>query len=221
MNRPVQPAYGTARDINPEAGVHAVSRDPVENAATAMATRKSWKDFPYYPRRYGERGWSFSLSDSSWLTTLCDSSPEDARTQVNWLGGLLSARGMPQYLLERHLEHLHSTLMTAMPDRGAKYEALTRCAGALREIREAQIPEPVFKRLAEEFDERVKACKDRVPNMGAVLVAAVADERAGHANAVASVESWACDPARFSETWIAAVKETITAAREATTGART
>jgi hypothetical protein len=213
MDRRASSAYGTARDINPEAGAHAVSRDPVENAAATMATRKSWKDFPYYPQRYGERGWSFSLSDSSWITTLCDATPEDARAQIVWLGGLLSARGMPQYLLERHLEHLHTALITAMPERSEKYAALQRCAGALRETREAQINAESFKQLADEFDRRVQKNKDRIANMGAVLVAAVADERAGLAAAVSSIETWACDPARFGEEWILAVKEAFAAAR--------
>ena len=49
--------------------------------------------------------------------------------------------------------------------------------------------------------------------MGTIVVAAVADERAGVGNAVESLESWACDPERFDAPWIDAVKETIAAAR--------
>lgn len=59
----------SARTLNPEAGEHAISADPGEQAAAEAATRLSWREFPYYAKRYGERGWRFSLSDSGWLQT--------------------------------------------------------------------------------------------------------------------------------------------------------
>src|ERR1700759_3135283 len=92
----------SASTVNAEAGAHPISSDPVERLAAVAATRRSWKEFPYYPRRYGERGWRFSLSDSGWIQTLCDAGPGEALAQIKWLGGLLAARGMPCLLLERH-----------------------------------------------------------------------------------------------------------------------
>jgi hypothetical protein len=67
--------------------------------------------------------------------------------------------------------------------------------------------------LAGAFDERARACKDGVANMGSVIVAAVADERAGVENVVSSVTAWVCDPERFDAAWITAVNETLAAAR--------
>jgi hypothetical protein len=133
--------YGVARDINPDAGTHAISNDPAERAAAEAATRQSWREFPYYPRRYGERGWRFSLSDSGWLSTLSDASDSEAFEQTRWLARLLVSRGMPQYLLERHLFHLHSALMQALPAKVKRYERLQRCAQRLREERTARSSE--------------------------------------------------------------------------------
>jgi hypothetical protein len=210
---PAQNSYAVARDVNPDAGTHAISGNPAEIAAAEAATRKSWKEFPYYAQRYGERGWRFSLSDSGWIATLCDLSPADARDQVLWLGGLLAARGMPRYLLERHLEHLHDELTRAVPDKSASYAALKNCAAALREIRESHVPAASFESMAQSFEHRVKPCKARVVNMGRMLVAALADERAAVANAIESLEPWATDPSRFDSMWIDAVRETIATAR--------
>jgi hypothetical protein len=210
---PAQNSYAVARDINPDAGTHAISGNPEEIAAAEAATRKSWKEFPYYAQRYGERGWRFSLSDSGWIATLCDLSPADARDQVLWLGGLLAARGMPRYLLERHLEHLHDELVRAVPEKAASYVALNDCATALREIRESHVSAAAFESIAQSFENRVKSCKVRVANMGRMLVAAVADERAAVANAIESLEPWVTDASRFDSVWIDAVRETIAAAR--------
>jgi hypothetical protein len=41
----------------------------------------------------------------------------------------------------------------------------------------------------------------------------VADEAAGIVQAVPQIEAWAADPSRFPPEWIAAVRETIQAAR--------
>lgn len=203
----------SARHINPEAGDHAVSADPVEQAAAEAAVRASWRESPYYPKRYGERGWRFSLSDTGWIQTLTQVTRAEARIQVRWLGGLLAARGMPMYLLERHLIHLHGELVKARPDQAARYQTLSSCADFLRDTRLAKIPQATFDELAQSFEERVRGCPRHVANMGYVIVAAVADERGGVANVVESLESWLCDPARFDATWVDAVKETIAAAR--------
>jgi hypothetical protein len=205
--------FFSARQVNPEAGDHAVSADPIEQAAAEAAIRASWREFPYYAQRYGERGWRFSLSDTGWIQTLCHLTPAESRVQVRWLGGLLAARGMPLYLLERHLVHRHRELVQAQPDRRAHYDGLLSCANYLRESRLAQIHEETFERLARRFEERVRACARHVANMGTVVVGAVADERAGVANVVESLESWACDAAQFDVVWISAVRETLAAAR--------
>jgi hypothetical protein len=207
MNR-----YGVARDINPDAGTHAISNDPAERGAAEAATRQSWREFPYYPRRYGERGWRFSLSDSGWLATLSDSSDSEAFQQTQWLARLLVARGMPQFLLERHLFHLHAALMHALPLEVKRYERLQRCAQKLREMRTARLTEERFTALARDFDLQVRACETRVPNFGAVLVGAVVDEDSG-AGSAANLLGWVEDGARFDAAWRSAVRDTVSQVR--------
>lgn len=215
---PTNPApYGDARSLNPQGGHHPVTRDPVELAAAARAVTRSWAQFPYYARRYGERGRAFSASDSGWLVTLCDLTPAVAVSQARWLGSVLSARGMPQWLLECHLDLLREELAAATPERAAHYETLGRCAANLRALRRAHMPDDAFAALDAAFDARVGApWNRRLRRMGGILAAAVADECAGLSHAVTSVESWATDAERFpDEPWIAAVRETIAGARAA------
>ena len=207
--------FGSARYTNPEAGDHAVSTDPLEQSAAEAAVRASWREFPYYPKRYGERGWRFSLSDTGWIQTLCHLSVHDARGQVAWLGRMLATRGMPTYMLERHLVLLHQELLRVARDRESKYAALLDCAAFLRETRNAQTPEAHFDELAQRFEARVRGRVAHVANMGVIVVAAAADERAGITGTIASVDSWVCDPARFDAEWIAAVRDTSAAALDA------
>jgi len=218
MQQPRKPEHVSARVVNEEAGTHVISADPAEQSAAEAATRRSWREFPYYARRYGERGWRFSLSDSGWISTLCDLPPVAAREQIRWLGGLLASRGMPLVLLERHLFHLHDEMLQAYPDRSARYAALQRSAAGLREARFAQIPEEKFALLAADFEAHVKNCPGRVVNMGTVLVGAVADELGGTAKAVETVMEWACDEAVFSPEWISAVQDVVAAGRRSSTG---
>src|SRR5262245_59781157 len=212
--------YGTARDINPDAGTHAISADPDEQKAADAATRQSWREFPYYARRYGERGWKFSLSDSGWLTTLSDASDSAAIAQTEWLAAMLAARGMPRYLLERHLMHLHAALAERVPGRIAQYGALIKCSAALTSARIRHIPGDDFRRIAREFENRVANLPERVPNLGVVLVAAVADDADGVAGVADSVAAWALDPAKVEPVWFDAVNAALSAARAVSLEAR-
>lgn len=205
--------YTTASTVNPEAGHHPISADPAERMAAVAATRRSWKEFPYYPQRYGERGWRFSLSDSGWIQTLCDSGEREVKSQLFWLGGLLAARGMPCYLLERHLEHLHDELVGSLPARAARYEVLRKAVDILRERRLAWISAPEFESLSADFQSKAGACPGAVANMGRILVAAVADDLAGVAGVLESVTHWACNPAQFDRVWTDAVRKTVAAAQ--------
>jgi hypothetical protein len=201
--------FASSRTLNPDAGEHAVSAHPAEQAAAEAATRLSWREFPYYAKRYGERGWRFSLSDSGWIQTLCELSSEPAKAQILWLANLLAARGMPRYLLERHLDHLHAELLAGLPDRGVRYEVLRALAAHLRAIRVGSVAESTFAQVNAEFDAGTASCTERVKNMGSVIVAAVADDQAGVGNVLESVVSWAKDPARFDSVWIAAVDSAV------------
>lgn len=211
-------SFATARSVNSEAGEHPISADPIERASAETATRLSWREFPYYPRRYGERGYRFSISDSGWLETLCRATPSAAVAQVTWLANVLSNRGMPSYLMERHLAHLRTDLVRSAPDRASRYAILEHCETSLRERRQSQIGEPSFRALASSFEEAVASSVGRIPNVGLILVSAVADERSGVSAAVESVESFVLDAARFDAAWLGAVRGTLRSARSVASG---
>ncbi|HEX2205317.1 MAG TPA: hypothetical protein VHG91_18555 [Longimicrobium sp.] len=213
MSAQTPETYATARDVNPSAGDHVVTADPTERGAGERATRRSWRRFPYYAARYDGRGRRFGVSDSLWLVTLCDLLPGAAREQVRWLGSVLAARGMPRWMLEVHIDYLHDELARALPAQAARYAVLAACARDLREQREAHVAPDVFDAIAAAFDEKTAALPRRVRAFGGLLVAAVADERAGVGNAVESLERWATAPECFPEEWIRAVRETIAEAR--------
>lgn len=200
---------------NPTAGDHAVTADPLEIAAAERAIRRSWAEFPYYARRFGARGRSFSSSDSGWLVTLASLTRDGACAQALWLGTVLAARGMPRWMLEHHIGLLADELTRVRPGpEWAHYGRFHDCADALRARRLARLDEDAFRELEHAFDARVEPGDlRRLRRMGGILVAAVADERDGIGLAVPSVVSWATDPDRFGDDWIAAVHETVAEAR--------
>lgn len=205
------PTY--ADTVNPLAGLHVVTSDPDEIEASARAAETSLRAYPYYRERFGERARMFGASDGAWLVTLCQGEPEYVRRQVLWLGTLLSARGVPRWLLERHLEILHHELLllTSSVDR---CKPLLQAALYLRTLRREQMAERDFAALSAAFEERVgPEWAARLPGMGSILVSAVVDEAAGVGRAVESITGWAADPALFPGSWIAAVRRTLAEAR--------
>ncbi|HYH81493.1 MAG TPA: hypothetical protein VEX86_16940 [Longimicrobium sp.] len=200
--------------INPFAGTHPVTTDPREVAASVAAGERSWSEFPYYEARFGERGRMFGHSDSAWLALIAEAPQEQVNAEVMWLGSVLSARGMPQYLMERHLEFLHEALCAAVPEKRETYDKLLRASELLRGLRIAQIGEDFCRRVAAEFDERVgPEWNGRFPHMGALLISAAADERMGIGRAVPAIEEWVTDAERFPEHWIDAAREALRVAR--------
>lgn len=197
-----------ARDVNQDAGNHVVTTDPRELVAAVDGGLRTWRAFPYYAARFAERGERFTRSDSAWLVTLADH-PTGER-QITWLAGLLAARGMPSYLLEVNLGHLHEALVAAVPVRRARYERLLDLAAGLRERRTAALDAARFDDLARGFPFDAP-----VAGMGAVLVAAVVDEANDFKNALSSVRSWATDPERFDPAWIEAVDALVAETKRA------
>ena len=202
-----------ANTLNPLAGLHVVSSDADEVEAARRAAEASLREFPYYRERFGERARMFGASDGAWLVTLCRGEREYVHRQVLWLGEVLSARGVPRLLLERHLEFLHRELLR-LTSNADRCQPLLNAAVLLRTLRHEQIPERDFTALAESFDRRADpAWARRLPGTGAILASAAADEADGIGRAVASVAEWAADPSLFPETWIAAVHRTLDEAR--------
>lgn len=210
-----RPPRASASTVNPEAGDYAITADPVEWAAAQAAARRSWDEFPYYPRRYGERGWRFTLSDSGWIATLCALPPTAVAAQVTWLQGLLVPRGMPSWLIEWHFVAIHEELVATATatDGRARYAVLAHGASMLRAERVHALPEARFHALAAEFDAVVATVTEAVPKMGGILLAAVVDEANGHHGALAAVTSWATDPAAFPREWRVAVEAFVRRAR--------
>lgn len=201
--------------LNPEAGDHAICLDSRELQAALRAGERSWRRFPYYERRYAERGQRFTRSDSAWLVSLAGSGAATVDGQIAWLGLVLASRGMPRWMLELHLEALYAELIAAIPEREATYVALLGAAQMLREQRLAFMDEAVFAAQSTAFAQQVGDEWDaKLPETGALLVAAVADERAGITRAVPSLVGWMTEPSRFPPRWIDAVRGTIERVRE-------
>jgi hypothetical protein len=140
--------------------------------------------------------------------------------QIYWLGGLLAARGMPRLLLEDHLRILHAELVAAVPERTVEYGSLLQAADRLRGEREAAMPEDVLGALETGFRDLLEGTVADDMRAGALIAAAVADERAGVPRAVASLMAWLADPARFPAPWLAAVEHTLGRARRGRMDAR-
>jgi hypothetical protein len=207
----LQPASG----LNPEAGDHPITSDPRELAASLRASERTLAEFPYYHWRYGERGVRFSNSDSAWLAHVCSLPAARARQQISWLGAVLSSRGMPLMLLEHHLLIMRDELAAAVPEKRRVYAALTRNAAHLRRARLAAISARKAESIAAAFTKAApNPWRARIPEMGSLLVAAVADERNGIERAVLSMEEWVYDKERFPPSWIRAARAAIAAARD-------
>jgi hypothetical protein len=210
--------YVPASTINPQAGTHPISASSLEIDAARRAAARSLREVRYYQERYGERGRRFGESDGAWLATLCRGGPAYVESQVLWLGNVLSSRGMPRWLLERHMEILHDELVVARPEDSACYDLLRQGADLLRRRRERYIPQAEAEVLERDF--LARADRDwaaRLPEMGRLIVAAAADEADGVARAVSSLVSWAGDPARFPVQWRKAVRGTVSDARRVAT----
>lgn len=167
-----------ASSINPDAGNYPITDDPRELEAARVAGERCLQEIPYVDQRYGERGRRYTHSDGAWLATLarCDRS---AMKQIFWLGRVLAGRGMPRYVLERHLELMVEELQKAVPD--GDYSKLRDAAEELRRERLTHVPA---------FDELASSHPD-----GKLLVAAVCDEKAGVERSVESLLEWFQEPA--------------------------
>ncbi len=204
-----------AASINPEAGRHPVPDDARELQASVRAGDICWHRFPYFAARYGERGLGFARSDAAWQATLYPYPPAQILQQVQWLGRVLSARGMPTLLLQVQLEILVEELASAIPERRAAYEKLLPAAAALHAARSRFLTNAQTQELAAAFDLAVgPEWRARFPHTGSLLSAAVADECGGCEKAVDSLRTWMTDPRHFPAAWIDAVERTLAQARQ-------
>jgi hypothetical protein len=213
---PLRPTTGLASLVNPYAGMHPITLDPDELEAARRAGELSIQHFPYYVRRFGERGRLFGYSDGAWLVTLCAGMGEaNALQEITWLWNVLASRGMPGLLLGKHLEFLEECLREVRPDASARWAVLGTGAAHLRRLRTRHLSEADLERIGRDFARHVDGAWDqRLPRMGEILAAAVADEAAGIEKAVSSIVEWATDAERFPESWTRAVEDAVTEARK-------
>jgi methanogenic corrinoid protein MtbC1/heme oxygenase len=196
--------------INPEAGYHSIPVDPREVDAALRAGERCWQQFPYFERRYGERGRRFARSDAAWQATLHHYPTPQLLQQVRWLGRVLSGRGMPTYLLERQLGLLVTELVAAVPERQSSYEKLLIGAADLQASRRNYLSDVQLQSLAEGFDQAVgEAWRKHLPDTGILIGYAITDDLNGSVHAVQSLRSWLTDASRFPNEWISAVYQTL------------
>ncbi|MBF4163134.1 hypothetical protein [Nocardioides acrostichi] len=162
--------------LNAPAGHYAVTKDAVLLRAAVRAAHRTFEEVPYYTQRYGGRGSRFAGSDSAWLATLTGLPLERALQQVTWLSGLLACKGMPSWLMERHLDDLALGLDEAAGT--GTSGVLPGVAAALRERRCAAVPHEVLLAAEHRVDDEV-GVRQPVPQSGALVVAEVADQRSG------------------------------------------
>jgi hypothetical protein len=210
---PELPELATQRatGINPDAGDHPVTADPRALDAVERASRVSQARFPYLDARYGARGQAFTRSDGGWLVTLAEHDDGVIRQQVDWLAGILTARGMPRLVLEVHLAASADALDEALPSHGAWWAKLRAAGAGLAASRAEHVPDALFAVRARALDGFRGRPGAGPPDAAELLAAAVADERAGFTRAVPSLLGWLSEPGRFDDGW----REALLAAAEA------
>jgi hypothetical protein len=188
--------------VNPASGGYEITTDANLLRAAVRAAQGSIDAMPYYGARYGARGSRFATTDSAWLISLATLGADRAIHQVEWLARVLAARGMPSWLLEIHLDALVAEVR-AVADEDA-VGSLPAAALALAAVRRRHVDDDLL-RAADDWADEALGDALPVPRAGALMAAAVADQRAGVARDDSSLMDWLTDPARAPETVVTAL----------------
>ncbi|GGM87521.1 hypothetical protein GCM10009721_10540 [Terrabacter tumescens] len=202
----IRRATGQAVDagvVNPASGGYEITTDATLLRAAVRAAQGSINAMPYYGARYGARGSRFATTDSAWLLSLAGLSAERAIQQVEWLSRVLAARGMPTWLLEIHLDALVSEVQSVAGEHAVG--SLPVGAAALAGTRRQHVDDDLM-RSADLWADAALGDALPVPHTGALLAAAIADERAGVTRDDSSLVDWLTDPERVSASTAAAVR---------------
>jgi hypothetical protein len=183
--------------VNPASGGYEITTDANLLRAAVRAAQGSIDAMPYYGARYGARGSRFATTDSAWLISLARLGTDRAIHQVEWLARVLAARGMPSWLLEIHLDALVAEVR-AVADEDA-VGSLPAAALALAAVRRRHVDDDLL-RAADDWADEALGDALPVPHAGALMAAAVADQRAGVTRDDSSLVDWLTDPARAPET---------------------
>ncbi|MCL8025834.1 hypothetical protein [Nocardioides bruguierae] len=180
--------------LNPEGGVYPVTTDARLLRAAVRAAHRTCAHVPYYGARYADSAGRYSGTDSAWLAQLADQPLTESQRQVDWLTRLLAARGMPSWLMERHLGDLVDALEEAAGSQAAG--SLPQVRDELARRRQAVVPDVILDEaervLAQELGEEPAP----VGGAGALLAAAVADVGSGLLTHDRALFTWLTDPAR-------------------------
>ncbi|MCX8070454.1 MAG: biliverdin-producing heme oxygenase [Thermodesulfovibrionales bacterium] len=200
----------TVIGLNPLGGNHPIPQDEQELKASIIAGKKCIEEFPYIIMRYGSSGKYFTSSDSAWLTYLTELNQDAFNGQVKWLLNVLSTRGMPSILLERHLDYLYKELINTYPERENLYIKLNHTQEMLKTQRLKFINEERLKKAEEDFFQKINdEERKRLPDAIKILSSSICDESIGIAGSLKSVVDWLCDENRFSIQWIKAINDTL------------
>lgn len=200
--------------LNPEAGNFPIPTDPRQIKAAITAGIACWNAFPYFEKRFGERGKRFGISDAVWLVTLCELSDENAVKQVNWLARFLAIRGMPTYLEEIQLRLLYTELSKLIPENAGKYSTFLKAADELQNQRTIHLQETDFEKCNSIFEGNLKenAALEKIhsdlkKNMGKLIASSLTDAKNGIPDARTSLENWLKNKEYFPETWVLVVEK--------------
>ena len=187
--------------LNPAGGLYPVCQSRKELLAVLHAADRALAENPYYLYRYGMSGVFFSDSDGGWLAALPRKGLPFMKDQVRWLAGVLSARGIPSFLMARHLRILYEELTRDVPEKSGQWELLKCTADWLTPKVTAALHGP---RRSRGFGEDFAA-----EEAGTIIARALQDEQRGFSGAAESVISWYTDADRFPEGWIRSVQQFI------------
>ena len=179
--------------VNPASGGYEITTDATLLRAAVRAAQGSIDAMPYYSLRYGERGSRFATTDSAWLISLATLPESRAVHQVQWLSRVLAARGMPTWLLEIHLDALVSEVRSVAD--AAAAGSLPAAADALAVARRRHVDDELV-RSADAWADEALGRDLPVPRSGALMAAAIADERAGVTRDDRPLVDWLTDPER-------------------------
>lgn len=207
--------------LNPASGDYPACGDREILRGVLHASDRALAENPYYVRRYGMSAFFFTDSDGAWLTTLTETGFEAMKEQILWLAGVLTSRGIPTFLIARHLLILREELMCIRPDLAGQWILLERVSDGL----DPSLSDTVEGRVAVEIPglHRGAGFPDSYESREAaeIITRVMLEERRGSGTfgrgspgAAQSVISWYTDPERFPESWIMAVERLVEKAGE-------
>lgn len=199
-----------ATTFNPESGTHPVPQNKQDLVAVLRASDKCLSEYPYFVYRYGKRGRRYTDADGAWLVTLADLKSETLHSQIDWLGGVLSNRGMPRVLMARHLEILVTELLFISAGDDPRIKALASAAENIRNDLERHFPGHIRKFRALNLEKELGRSNDFSCFEALDLISsAVVDETDGVNKSIESLVSWLADANRFSQQWVLMIKKEV------------